>query len=54
VPQWAKLRNGENISLERALGAFDLFIPESGFGDLDDVCHMSIWAGLHIISDDLT
>ncbi|KAL2219023.1 Hemimethylated DNA-binding protein YccV like-domain-containing protein [Thermoascus aurantiacus ATCC 26904] len=37
VPQWAKLRNGENISLERALGAFDLFIPESGFGDLDDI-----------------
>ncbi|KAL2009271.1 hypothetical protein VTN00DRAFT_7465 [Thermoascus crustaceus] len=37
VPQWAKLRNGEDISLEHALGAFDLFIPESGFGDLSDV-----------------
>ena len=37
VPEWAKLRRGEPVSLERALGAFDLFIPESGFGDLDEV-----------------
>lgn len=26
------------MSLERALGAFDLFIPENGFGNLDEVC----------------
>lgn len=25
------------MSLERALGAFDLFVPESGYGDLDEV-----------------
>ncbi|KAI2786763.1 hypothetical protein POX_g09156 [Penicillium oxalicum] len=37
VPEWAKLRRGEPVSLERALGAFDLFIPESGFGDLDEI-----------------
>jgi hypothetical protein len=37
VPEWAKLRRGEPVSLERALGAFDLFIPESGYGDLDEV-----------------
>ncbi|KAJ5937484.1 hypothetical protein N7454_004784 [Penicillium verhagenii] len=35
VPEWAKLRRGEPVVLERALAAFDLFIPESGFGDLD-------------------
>ncbi|GLI77044.1 hypothetical protein PoHVEF18_005327 [Penicillium ochrochloron] len=37
VPEWARLRRGEPVSLERALGAFDLFIPESGYGDLDEV-----------------
>lgn len=37
VPEWAKLRRGEPVALERALAAFDLFIPESGFGDLDQV-----------------
>ncbi|EAW14650.1 F-box domain protein [Aspergillus clavatus NRRL 1] len=37
VQEWAKLRNGESLSLQRALGAFDLFIPESGFGNLDEV-----------------
>ncbi|KAJ5633032.1 hypothetical protein N7490_009371 [Penicillium lividum] len=37
VPEWAKLRRGEAVTLERALAAFDLFIPESGFGDLDQV-----------------
>jgi hypothetical protein len=37
VPEWAKLRRGEPVSLDRALGCFDLFIPESGYGDLDDV-----------------
>ncbi|KAJ5162462.1 hypothetical protein N7492_007854 [Penicillium capsulatum] len=37
VPEWAKIRRGESVSLERALGAFDLFIPESGFGDLDEI-----------------
>ncbi|KAJ6009787.1 hypothetical protein N7522_004803 [Penicillium canescens] len=37
VPEWAKLRRGEPVSLDRALGCFDLFIPESGYGDLDDI-----------------
>ncbi|KAJ6111594.1 hypothetical protein N7523_007655 [Penicillium sp. IBT 18751x] len=40
IPEWAKLRRGEPVSLERALGAFDLFIPESGFGDLDEIQEM--------------
>lgn len=38
VPEWVKLRNGDPVSLERALGAFDLFLPESSFGNLDEVC----------------
>ncbi|KAJ5377893.1 uncharacterized protein N7496_005302 [Penicillium cataractarum] len=37
VPEWARLRQGEPVSLERALGAFDLFVPESGYGHLDEV-----------------
>lgn len=37
LPVWAKLRNGGNVTLERVLGAFDLFIPESGYGSLDEV-----------------
>ncbi|KAE8308693.1 Hemimethylated DNA-binding protein YccV like-domain-containing protein [Aspergillus transmontanensis] len=37
LPVWARLRNGGNITLERALGAFDLFIPESGYGSLDEI-----------------
>ncbi|OQD88986.1 hypothetical protein PENANT_c003G11260 [Penicillium antarcticum] len=37
VPEWAKLRRGEPVSLDRALGCFDLFIPESGYGDLNDI-----------------
>ncbi|KAJ5966020.1 hypothetical protein N7481_012734 [Penicillium waksmanii] len=39
VPEWDKLRRGETISLNRALGAFDLFIPESGYGDFDELEH---------------
>lgn len=37
VPEWAKLRRGESVRLERALGCFDLFVPGSGYGDLDQV-----------------
>ncbi|KAJ5692066.1 hypothetical protein N7462_001489 [Penicillium macrosclerotiorum] len=37
VPEWARLARGEPVPLERALGAFDLFIPESGFGDLEEI-----------------
>ena len=37
VAEWAKLRNGEPVPLERALGAFDLFIPDREHGGLDEV-----------------
>lgn len=48
IPEWAKLRNGEHVSLERALGAFDLFIPESQIGSLDEVCHHPGLENLHL------
>ncbi|OXV06628.1 hypothetical protein Egran_05607 [Elaphomyces granulatus] len=38
--EWFKLRNGGPVPLERALGVFDLFIPESGISDLDDITLM--------------
>lgn len=38
ISEWAKIRNGEIVPLDRALGAFDLFIPEIGQGSLDEVC----------------
>ncbi|PYH41160.1 YccV-like-domain-containing protein [Aspergillus saccharolyticus JOP 1030-1] len=37
IREWAKLRSGEQVSLSRALAAFDLFICESGFGSLEEV-----------------
>ncbi|KAJ5288460.1 hypothetical protein N7478_001490 [Penicillium angulare] len=37
IPEWAKVRLGEPVSLDRAMAAFDLFIPETGFGELDEV-----------------
>jgi F-box protein 21 len=43
VSEWAGLRSrGAANSLERALGAFDLFIPGGGYGDLNEVCGLSI------------
>ncbi|KAL5045148.1 hypothetical protein BDW71DRAFT_208748 [Aspergillus fruticulosus] len=37
IPAWASLRHGNEIPLASALGAFDLFIPESGFGNFDEI-----------------
>jgi F-box protein 21 len=37
IPEWDALRNGNAISLANAVGAFDLFIPESRFGNFDEV-----------------
>lgn len=37
MSEWARLKDCDTVSLERALGAFDLFIPESGYGDLNEV-----------------
>lgn len=40
VSEWAKLRDCGDVPLERALGAFDLFLPESGYGDLNEVSYL--------------
>ncbi|EAS36782.3 hemimethylated DNA binding domain-containing protein [Coccidioides immitis RS] len=37
ISEWSRVRNGEDIPLERALGAFDLFVLEAGTGDLEDI-----------------
>ena len=37
VDEWRKLGRPGEISLERALAAFDLFVLEDGNGDLDEV-----------------
>lgn len=37
IPEWVKVRRGEPVELERALGCFDLFVPGKGYGDLDEV-----------------
>ncbi|KAL4911664.1 Hemimethylated DNA-binding protein YccV like-domain-containing protein [Aspergillus aurantiobrunneus] len=37
IPEWVGIRNGNAVPLSNALGAFDLFIPESGFGNLDEI-----------------
>lgn len=43
VSEWAGLKSCDAAnSLERALGAFDLFIPGGGYGDLNEVCGLSI------------
>ncbi|CAG7997806.1 unnamed protein product [Penicillium salamii] len=37
IPEWVKVRRGEPVELERALGCFDLFVPGKGYGDLDEI-----------------
>lgn len=37
IPEWSRLRNGEDVPLERALGAFDMFVLGAGTGDLENV-----------------
>lgn len=37
IEEWAKLQDGQDVPLERALAAFDMFILREGEGDFDDV-----------------
>jgi len=37
LAEWGKLMKGENVPLERALGAFDLFVLHDQTGDLLEV-----------------
>lgn len=35
--EWSRLSDGEHVSLERALGSFDLFVLHDNHGDLLEV-----------------
>ncbi|KAH8688899.1 putative F-box only protein [Talaromyces proteolyticus] len=37
ISEWVRLKGDEAVSLERALGCFDLFIPQSQIGSLDEI-----------------
>lgn len=37
VSEWAKLREGDTVSLERALGCFDLFVSQGHIESLEEV-----------------
>ena len=38
VEEWSRLHRGDEVSLERALAAFDMFVLQHGQGDFDEVC----------------
>jgi F-box protein 21 len=37
IEEWSRLRNMEEVSLERALSAFDMFVLGDKQGDFDEV-----------------
>ena len=37
IEEWAKLKDGDSTSLERALAAYDMFVLHNRDGDFDDV-----------------
>ena len=37
IQEWIKIKNGHQVSLERALSAFDMFVLREQEGDFDDV-----------------
>lgn len=37
VEEWAKLKDSDSVSLERALAAYDMFVLHDRDGDFDDV-----------------
>ncbi len=39
LAEWARILRGEPVPLERALGAFDLFVLHDQQGDLLEACH---------------
>ncbi len=38
IKEWVRLKDGESVSLERALVAFDMFVLHGRQGDFDEVC----------------
>ena len=47
VKEWSKLKDREQILLERALGAFDMFVLHDREGDFDEVGLASTFPRLH-------
>ncbi|KAH0543989.1 hypothetical protein FGG08_001756 [Glutinoglossum americanum] len=41
IEQWSKLKFGEDVPLERALGAFDMYLLHDREGDIDEVSEIS-------------
>ncbi|KAL4801880.1 Hemimethylated DNA-binding protein YccV like-domain-containing protein [Aspergillus unguis] len=37
IPEWTRLSHGYAVSLANAVGAFDLFLPETRFGNFDEI-----------------
>ena len=42
IQEWAKVRNLADVSLERAIGAFDSFIVQDRSGDFNEVRNTSV------------
>lgn len=43
---WSKLARGEEVSLEAALGAYDMFVLHDNIGDFQEVClsyHIAVY-----------
>ena len=38
IQEWSDLAEGKEVSLERALGAYDMFVLRGREGDFDEVC----------------
>ena len=38
IKEWAKLKDRQDVSLERALAAYDMFVLHDREGDFNDVC----------------
>lgn len=50
IPEWMKLREDENaVPLQRALGCFDLFVPQCGIDSLDEVFFLRSFKGLLVL-----
>ena len=51
IEEWAKLKNGDSVSLERALAAYDMFVLHDRDGDFDDVRMYSPYEGYEVLTN---
>ena len=42
IQEWVRLGDGDSVSLERALAAFDMFVLHERKGDFTEVCYFKI------------